>query len=251
MLDICADTISHNLRRRLDVPLYTLALGIILRITTSLGRNSVRFAHHWSYLWATLLSFLRFLTQYALDLIHLPNIRHDICSPLADLIAFCLSTGDTFLPDSLSYDDLFYKILETGSALLTKFRDAYYPQNSIPTSKSAQVSTNNSSSQPSPDPSSINMLISVSSHYQDLLQAEHGGKKVHQSPTAVQKLIRQGYETLSIQAAEDLGRWEMWREAGSWKAELKRIVRTVVADARRVGGEVNLGDKEGREGSGG
>jgi hypothetical protein len=222
ILDICTDTVSHNLRRRLDIPLYSLALGIILRVTTYLSRNKVRLAHHWSYVWGTLLSFLRFLTQYATDLTHLPNIRHEICSPLADLIAFCLSTGDSFLPDPSSYDDLFYKLIETGSPLLIKFRDAYYP----PT---PNISTPTSTTPPD---SSIKILISVSTHYHDLLQAQHG-RKVHQSPTAVQKVIKQGYETLSIEAREDLGRWEKWRE-GSWKGELKRIVRTVVEDAKRV-----------------
>lgn len=233
ILDICADTISHNLRRRLDIPLHTLALGIILRTTTSLSNNKVRLAHHWSYVWGTLLSFLRFLTQYATDLTQLPNIRHEICTPLTDLIAFCLSTGDTFLPDPSSYDDLFYKLIETGSPLLTKFRDAYYSLPQTSTSTSPAPST--TSSQPRSD-SSINILISVSTHYHDLLQAQHGGsRKTHQSPAAVQKVIKQGYETLNIEAGEDLGRWERWREgSGSWKGELKRIVRTVVVDARRV-----------------
>ena len=224
ILDICAGAISHNLRRRLDIYLHTLALGVILRIITALSRNKVRLAYHWSYFWATLLSFLRFLTQYAADLNNLPNIRHDICTPLTDLIAFCLSTGDSFLPDSSSYDDLFYKVIETGSLLLTKFRDAYYTQPSASPSIP-------SSSQPTRD-YSINILISVSTHYHDLLQAQHG-RKVHQSPASVQKVIKQGYETLSIDTTEDLGRWERWRE-GNWKGQLKRIVRTVVEDAKRV-----------------
>lgn len=224
ILDICADAIGHNLRRRLDISLYTLALGIILRIITHLSRNKVRLTHRWSYLWGTLFSFLRFLTQYATDLTDLPNIRQGICFPLTDLIAFCLSTGDTFLPDPSSYDDLFYKLIETGSPLLTKFRNACFPQTSHPGSTPTTTSH--------PTNSSIDILISVSTHYHDLLQAQQG-RKTHQSPAAVQKVIKQGYETLSIDMREDLGRWEKWRE-GSWKAELKRIFRTVVEDAKRV-----------------
>jgi hypothetical protein len=74
--------------------------------------------------------------------------------------------------------------------------------------------------------------VSVSSHYHDLLQAQHG-KKIHQSPAAVQQIIKQGYETLDIESNEDLGQWEKWREIG-WKAELKRTIRTVVEDARKI-----------------
>jgi Domain of unknown function (DUF1741) len=231
ILDICTDTISHNLRRRLDIHLHRLALGITLRIATHLSRNKIRLTHHWSYLWATLFSFLRFLNQYSTDLAQtLPTLPHDICSPLTDLIAFCLSAGDTFLPDPTSYDDLFYKLIEAGSELLTKFRNTYYPPNSPSTSTTTKGPSQPQS--PPPSNSSVNILISVSTHYHDLLRAQHG-RKVHQSPAAVQKVIKQGYETLSIEAGEDLGRWERWRE-GSWKAELKRMVRTVVGDARRV-----------------
>ncbi len=236
ILDICTDTISHNLRRRLDIPLYSVALGVILRLTTQLSRNNLRLAHHWSYIWNSLFSLLRFLTQYSTDLGSLHNIRHEVCTPLSDLIAYCLSTGDTFLPNPSDYDDLFYKLIETGSPLLTKFRDAYHPVTQ--TSKTATSTTTSSASQ-SPPNSSINMLISVSTHYHDLLRAQHATtKKTHQSPTAVQKVIKQGYETLNIEANADLGEWEKWREgSGMWKGELKRIIRTVVVDARRVVGE--------------
>lgn len=213
ILDICTDTISHNLRRRLDVHLFSLAIGIILRIVSYLGRSKIRLQHHWSYLWGALLSFVKFLTQYSANLAHQVYIRDEVCSPLADVIAYCLSTGDNFLPDPGSYDDLFYKLIETGPTL-AKFRDAYFA--------------------PAKDGKdrSINILVSVTTHYHDLLQAQHG-KKAHQSPAAVQSIIKQGYETLDIESNEDLGQWEKWREI-SWKPELKRIIRTVVEDARKI-----------------
>ena len=213
MLDICTDTISHNLRRRLDVHLFSLAIGMILRIVSHLGRSKTRLQHHWSYLWGALMSFIKFLTQYSADLAHQVHIRDEVCGPLTDVIAYCLSTGDSILPDPGSYDDLFYKLVETGPTL-PKFRDAYFA--------SAKDGKDRS----------INILVSVSSHYHDLLQAQHG-KKVHQSPAAVQGIIKQGYETLDIESNEDIGLWEKWREI-SWKAELKRIIRTVVEDARKI-----------------
>jgi hypothetical protein len=246
ILDICADTISHGLRRRLDTPVHSLALGIMLRLTTHFSHNKVRLAYHWSYLWGALFSFLRFLTQYATHLTQLPNIGPEICTPVTDLIAFCLSAGDTFLPDPSSYDDLFYKLIETGSDLLSKFRDSYYRSNGstsapyTPTSPPPSASAKSASHQSA---SSINILISVSAHYHSLLQQAQngggggggGGKKMHQSPTAVQKVIKQGYETLNIEAGQDLGKWDKWREGqGSWRAELKRIVRTVMDDGKKV-----------------
>jgi hypothetical protein len=212
-LDICTDTISHNLRRRLDVHLFSLAIGLILRIISYLGRSKTRLQHHWSYLWGALMSFVKFLTQYSADLAHQVYLRDEVCLPLTDVIAYCLSTGDSFLPDPGSYDDLFYKLIETGPTL-SKFRNAYFAEAKDGKDRS------------------INILVSVTTQYHDLLQARHG-KKVHQSPAAVQGIIKQGYETLDIESNENLGQWEKWREI-SWKSELKRIIRTVVEDARKI-----------------
>lgn len=213
VLDICTDTLSHNLRRRLDVHLYGLALGIMLRIVTYLEQNKLRLHHHWAYIWGSLLSLMRFLTQYADDLKHLRGIREDLCSTLAALTAFCLSTGDAFLPDPASYDDLFYKLIEAND-LLPRFKQAY--------------------SDPSPRfetmKRSMDALISVSSHYHELLKAQHG-RKTHQSPAAVQKVIKEGYETLNLETDEGFGHWERWRESNG-KAELKKMIRVVVEDAR-------------------
>ena len=213
ILDICTDTIGHNLKRRLDVHLYSLAIGVMLRLVTHLGESKTRLQHHWAFIWGSLLSFIKFLNQYSSDLAHQARLRDEVCIPLCDMIAYCLSAGDGFLPDPGSYDDLFYKLIETGEAL-TAFKKAYF----------GDVTGGQDRS--------INVLISVSTHYHDLLQAQHG-KKVHQSPVAVQGVIKQGYETLDIESNDELGQWERWREV-SWKAEMKKIVRTVVDDARRI-----------------
>lgn len=213
ILDICTDILSHNLRKRLDVQLYSLALGVILRIVTFLEHNKIRLQHHWSYIWGSLISLVRFLTQYSNDLRHLRGVREDLCGTLASLLAFCLSKGDGFLPDPASFDDLFYKLIAAHD-VLPKFKQAYC----------------DSSSQSDSLTRSVEALISVSSHYHELLKAQHG-KKTHQSPAAIQKVIKEGYETLNLETDEDFGQWQRWREA-NWKADLKRMIRIAVEDAR-------------------
>jgi Domain of unknown function (DUF1741) len=234
VLDICTDTLSHNLRRRIDIPLYNLALGIILRITAHLDSSKIRLQHHWPYIWGSLLSVLRFLVQYATDLTHLHNIRENLCTPLTSLIAHCLSKGDAFLPDPASYDDLFYKLIEAGD-VLNKFQNLYCTSTG-PAPSSDPLSPRTGSTLPDSSSSlgrSTNALLFVSRHYHDLLTSTHG-KKTHQSPAAIQKIITDGYETLSLNMGDEgFGVWENWRE-GLWKAELKRMVRMVVEDAREV-----------------
>ncbi|KAK8165689.1 hypothetical protein BKA80DRAFT_271969 [Phyllosticta citrichinensis] len=214
ILDIMVDGINHNLRRRLDTEFYTLCVGVILRLISFLGRSRVRFAYHWSELWRSLLSFIRFLTTYSKDIKTLHQSSR-LIDDTVNLIALSLSTGETFLPNAAAYDDLFYKLVENGD-ILTKFRDAY------------ELSKHQSSS-------SIETLISVSSHYYDLLQGDEKGKvrSKNLSPREVSKVIKQGYETLSIQAKEGLDHWERFREADH-KAVLKRVARCAVEDARAL-----------------
>ncbi|CAG8946804.1 unnamed protein product [Penicillium salamii] len=230
IFDIVIDTITHNLRRRLDVNIYSHTIAITLRLLTYLSKNKIRLTYHWSELWRTLLSLMRFLTTYASDLTSTPRIQ-TLTTSLADLIAFCVSGGDTFLPDPASYDDLFYKLVETGP-VISKFRDAFAKTN---------------------EQAAIDTLQSVSTHFYTLLFHEGGEtaavatpkpdepapvalpsiKKKNLSPKEVHRIIKQGYDTLSIQPPEGLSAWVKWRES-EWKSELKRAARQAVDDARQL-----------------
>ncbi|KAJ5101651.1 hypothetical protein NUU61_003873 [Penicillium alfredii] len=267
IFDIMIDTITHNLRRRLDVNIYSHTIAITLRLLTYLSMNKIRLTYHWSELWRTLLSLMRFLTSYASDLTSNPRI-HMLTSSLADLIAFCVSGGDTFLPDPASYDDLFYKLVETGP-ILSKFRDVYGPTRSSSsttiTSSSAALPaaaipkpSDGPSSANAPHTAAIDTLLSVSTHFYTLLFHPEGGKdptaasaaaaspkpdsepvalpsirKKNLSPREVHRIIKQGYDTLSIQPPEGLSAWAKWRET-EWKSELKRAARVVVDDSRQM-----------------
>lgn len=156
------------------------------------------------------MSFVRFLTTYEADI--KSNYRStEMIGLLVNLLAFALSSGENFLPDPASYDDLFYKLVETGD-ILTKFRDAY--------GLSSQTG-------------SMQILINVSSHYQTLLEGEGKGRRKNLSPQEVSTVIKQGYETLSIEASEGLDRWDKYREA-NYKSLLKRAARATVEDAKAL-----------------
>ncbi|KAF2497589.1 DUF1741-domain-containing protein [Lophium mytilinum] len=210
ILDIMVDGINHNLRRRLDVEFYILCLGVILRIISFLSRSRLRLAYHWSELWRTLLSFVRFLVTYANDVKSLPRCSRMI-DDVVNLIALSLSAGEAFLPDPASYDDLFYKLVETGD-ILTKFRDAF------------DLSSSHS----------METLINVSKHYYTLLEGDKGkAKGKNLSPREVSKVIKQGYDTLSIQIKEGLDSWDRFREVDH-RNVLKRLSRVAVEDARSL-----------------
>ena len=232
ILDISIDTISHNLRRRLDVPLYSLTLAILHTTTTHLATTKTRLSHHWTHIWAALLTLLRFTVTYATDLVNLRGFIDSVATPLTTLLAHCLSQGDAFLPDPQSYDDLFYKLVEAGETI-AKFRDIYCsPTPSQPTSSSAGKGAHSTAAEIQLSRSST-ALLSISRHYQPLLAT-----RKHQSPAAVVKVIKDGYETLNLEdmagGVEEFGGLGKYRE-GEWKGEIKRILRVVVEDARGMG----------------
>ncbi|KAK3936599.1 hypothetical protein QBC46DRAFT_321191 [Diplogelasinospora grovesii] len=222
VMDTMIDGINHNLRRRLDVGLYTLCLGILLRIISYMSRSRTRLQYHWADLFRSLLSLIRFLTTYASDLKDLSHID-TLLDHVVNLLALGLSSGEAFLPTPAAYDDLFYKVVETGE-ILVKFRDTYKLSN-----------------RPS---NSIDTLVNVSTHYKEMLAegAKNGGGGTNKvagpkisgaqlTSLQVAEVIKQGYETLSIQAKEGLDSWEKYREADE-RTLLKKMARAAVADVR-------------------
>lgn len=215
-------------------------IAILIRLFTYLSSNKTRLTYHWAEMWRTLLSLMRFLTTYSSDLSSAPHIE-TLTSSLVDLIAFTLSTGDTFLPDPASYDDLFYKIVEAGP-IIARFRDVYNLSTTTPSTPSLQSQHQEAS---------INTLLTVSTHFLSLLfqtdkptattttESSEGAaatataRKKNLGPREVHQIIKQGYDTLSIQPQEGLSTWEKWREADR-KLELKRAARCAVEDARRL-----------------
>lgn len=222
VMDAMVDGITHNLQRRLDIGLYTSCVGILLRLVAHLSRTRTRLAYHWAELFRALISLVRFLTTYAADLQGLPHLE-TLVDHVVNLVALGLSAGESFLPTPAAYDDLFYKVVEAGEVLV-KFRGIY---------KLASRPT-----------SSIETLVNVSTHYKQMLddgvvsKGGKGGRVKGGGPSTsaltslqVAQTIKQGYESLSIQAKEGLDGWEKYREADE-RTLLKKVARIAVMDVK-------------------
>lgn len=227
ILDILVDTINHNLRRHLDLPLYISCIGLIHRLLSYLFFTRTRLTYHWPLLWQTLLSFLRFLTTYAPSLTvqdpDLPLLIH----PFLATLALAVTSGESFLPDPAAYDDLFYKLVEAGD-YLSRFKKAFHMHLTQP-NESIGGTSNGSTTTP------IDILIQIAAHYHDLVETERGKGRMgnNMSPREVSKIIRQGYDTLSLPAMEGLDRWDRFRE-GDERGMLKRVARVAVEDTKKL-----------------
>lgn len=210
VLDIAMDCLNHNLRTKLDILLYQQTIGIILRIVSHLARLKIRLPYHWPELWRSLLAFVRFLVQYAENLKQINGIELVVYG-LVNLLGLCLTSGENLLPDSAPLEDLFYKLLES-TAFLEKLGTAYKLSDS-------------------PVKANMAVLIDACRHF-DKVTDQAGGKSKAVTAKEIMSHIRSGHETLSIEG--DDGRteyWEVYREQ-DYKVDIKRIIRTVVGDAR-------------------
>ena len=155
---------------------------------------------------------MRFLYTYSTNLKHTSGVDR-LADTLINVLALALSTGEAFLPDAKSYDNLFYYVFESGEAL-DMFREKY------------EVSKRTSAE-------SLDILINVFRHYTSLLEEKKGKGNKDLSPREVREIIKQGYETLSIQARDGLDHWERYREA-EYRNLMKRVARVAVKDARMM-----------------
>lgn len=183
--------------------------------------------YHWSLLWQTLLSFLRFLTTYAPWLAVQDPDLPSLINPFLATLALAVISGESFLPDPAAYDDLFYKLVEAGD-YLSRFKKAFH-MHLRPPSDHSSATSNGSTTAP------IDILIQVATHYHDLVEAEKGKGRMgnNMSPREVSKVIRQGYDTLSLPAMEGLDRWDRFRE-GDERGMLKRVARVAVEDTKKL-----------------
>lgn len=196
----------------------SLLLTLLLRILTFLSRARTRSSYHWPDLWRTLLSFLRFLSAYPIELSALPSI-HCPVDNLLHVLAFAITSGESFLPDAAAYDDLFYKVVELAASAPLGKDDAF-------TIVQKHFGT---ASRPAAH-AAVTMMAKLNSHYRTMLE-EQKGRKRSMAPGDVSKIIKKGYETLDLPAAEAWGQWTRFREVER-KVLLKKVARVAVGDVR-------------------
>ncbi|KAK9241029.1 hypothetical protein V1525DRAFT_393498 [Lipomyces kononenkoae] len=210
ILDALIGAVGHNMKKTLDVPMYILAIGTIHRIISQLKRLRVRLKYHWSELWKSIFSFLRFMAVSSKHLRGLQGV-HVLIDDTLRVLVLAFSAGESFLAGAADYDDLFYKLIETGE-LLGKLSTEY------------DMTRENSS---------VGTLISISEHYRNLIKERSMFSSGHLTSDQVSDIIKTGYDTLSISAQQGIDYWDRYRESDE-RVFLKRIGWLAVADAQEL-----------------
>lgn len=208
VIDIIVDGINHNLRVRLDVALYSSLLGTLKQTIKVLCEARVKIDYHWSELWRSLLSFIRFCTQYAENLRGMVNINTVLADMLATL-TLSLTQGDTILNESRAMDDLFYKLVESQDKI-HDFGRAY----------------NITYGRPKAD---LDVLIGVADHFKKIVETSTTSDN-NASAVDVMQSIKAGYETLSIERRDHVDEYASSDKQEN-RAQMRQLIKIVVKDA--------------------
>ena len=150
----------------------------------------------------------------------------EVSNNLIDLLAASLAGGETFLPGTTDYDDLFYKLVQATTSLEQFSQICTLPRFGI-------TLIEDFGKRPSPG---MTMLLSVCKHYQSLL-SEHQktSKSRHLSSEEVTRVIKEGYDSIQITPSKPQVGASLesggakYKEAG-YRGILKKIWRISIAD---------------------
>ncbi|XP_026748904.2 armadillo-like helical domain-containing protein 3 [Galleria mellonella] len=110
LIDLLVEFTMCHLLKKFPGELYSLCLGVLVRLLSYQKRARVRLARDWRPLWAALIALLKFLVANDTALLR----RHNIflmAQQVVNIFNIFITFGDTFLPTPASYDQLYYELI--------------------------------------------------------------------------------------------------------------------------------------------
>ncbi|CAH0719983.1 unnamed protein product, partial [Brenthis ino] len=110
LIDLLVEFIMCHLLKKFPGELYSLCVGVLLRLLSYQKRCRVRLARDWRPLWAALIALLKFLVTNETVLLRRHNI-FIMAQQVVNIFNLFITFGDTFLPTPASYDQLYYELI--------------------------------------------------------------------------------------------------------------------------------------------
>ncbi|XP_068633844.1 armadillo-like helical domain-containing protein 3 [Battus philenor] len=110
LIDLLVEFIMCHLLKKFPGELYSLCVGVLLRLLNYQKRSRVRLARDWCPLWTALITLLKFLVTNENTLLKRHNI-FIMAQQVVNIFNLFITFGDTFLPTPTSYDQLYYELI--------------------------------------------------------------------------------------------------------------------------------------------
>uniref|UniRef100_A0A8C5C6B5 Armadillo-like helical domain-containing protein n=1 Tax=Gadus morhua TaxID=8049 RepID=A0A8C5C6B5_GADMO len=110
VLDLMVEFIVTHMMKEFPMDLYMRCVQIIHKLICYQKKCRIRLHYTWRELWSALINLLKFLLSNETTLLAKHNIFH-LALLVVNLFNMFITYGDTFLPTSNSYDELYYEVV--------------------------------------------------------------------------------------------------------------------------------------------
>ncbi|CAG8584694.1 2506_t:CDS:10 [Cetraspora pellucida] len=222
ILDISLGFINHNMRKKLQIDLYSLVLGIIQRIMLYHKKFKVVLSYHWSELWHSLIGLLKFIHSNYDNFQQDRSSINEILISAITTINLCISFGDSFFPDAVTYDKLFYEIVRSnevfeGLSKIVNIQDPVKPSQKFSPTEQAFVNIN-----------------TICQHFHLKIEAWKAANRAQTLlPEQVLAIINANYDSLNLITPEKLDNYTSYSEIPYHVPFVRQVLRLVVEDFKR------------------
>uniref|UniRef100_A0A673CHY1 Armadillo-like helical domain-containing protein n=1 Tax=Sphaeramia orbicularis TaxID=375764 RepID=A0A673CHY1_9TELE len=200
-LDLMVEFIVTHMMKDFPMDLYLRCVQIIHKLLCYQKKCRIRLHYTWRELWSALINLLKFLLSNETTLLAKHNIFH-LALLVVNLFNMFITYGDTFLPTSNSYDELYYEIVRMHQV----FDNLYC------------------------------MVLRVSTNTG---QWKEAASKVTHALVNVRKekivleVVRSNYDTLTLKLQDGLDQFERYSEQPKEAAFFKELVRSISLNVRK------------------
>ncbi|XP_075895027.1 armadillo-like helical domain-containing protein 3 isoform X1 [Nelusetta ayraudi] len=223
VLDLMVEFVVTHMMKDFPMDLYLRCVQIIHKLLCYQKKCRIRLHYTWRELWSALINLLKFLLSNETTLLAKHNIFH-LALLVVNLFNMFITYGDTFLPTSNSYDELYYEIVRMHQV----FDNLYCMV--------LRVSTNTGQwkEAASKVTHALVNVRAIINHFSPKIESYAAVNHISQlSEEQVLEVVRSNYDTLTLKLQDGLDQFERYSEQPKEAAFFKELVRSISLNVRK------------------
>uniref|UniRef100_A0A3B4ATV9 Armadillo-like helical domain-containing protein n=1 Tax=Periophthalmus magnuspinnatus TaxID=409849 RepID=A0A3B4ATV9_9GOBI len=221
--NLMVEFIVTHMMKDFPMDLYLRCVQIIHKLLCYQKKCRIRLHYTWRELWSALINLLKFLLSNETTLLAKHNI-FQLALLVVNLFNMFITYGDTFLPTSNSYDELYYEIVRMHQV----FDNLYCMV--------LRVSTNTGQWK-EPASKVTHALVNIRAiinHFNPKIESYAAVNHISQlSEEQVLEVVRSNYDTLTLKLQDGLDQFERYSEQPKEAAFFKELVRSISLNVRK------------------
>ncbi|XP_060719399.1 armadillo-like helical domain-containing protein 3 [Tachysurus vachellii] len=223
VLDLMVEFIVTHMMKDFPMDLYMWCVQIIHKLICYQKKCRIRLHYTWRELWTVLINLLKFLLSNETTLLSKHNI-FQLALQVVHLFNMFITYGDTFLPTSSSYDELYYEIIRMHQVFDNLYCMVLRVSTNIgqwkePASKVTHALVN---------------VRAIINHFNPKIESYAAVNHISQlSEDQVLEVVRSNYDTLTLKLQDGLDQFERYSEQPKETAFFKELVRSISLNVRK------------------